>query len=838
MVAAVLSTSALVSTPALHARAQDRIGQRIDDSRVAQTRGNVHPLAQARYDRGRLSPTMMLPRVVMHFTRTAAQQAELDTLLQSQQDPASPNYHKWVTPEQFADRFGISAHDLAQVTSWLESRGFTVVETARSRSYVAFSGPVGEVDSVFRTEMRRYSVEGEEHFANAAEPVVPEALSGVVLGFRGLNDFKPRAHGIIARPQLTSYITGNHFMAPDDFATIYDIQPLRKTGTDGTGVKIAVIGQTDILVSDIQTFRRNAGLMASDPEVILVPGSADPGVLATDLSEADLDIEWSGAVAPGATIVYVNSGNGAFDSLFYAVDQNLAPVLSSSYGNCEKNFTAAQLNSMTAAGQQANAQGITVTSASGDTGAADCDTGSSATATHGLSVDVPAVLPTTTGIGGTAFNDGSATFGTAYWGAANDLFNGSALSYIPEVAWNDAGVQGASGGGAAINFAKPAWQTGTGVPNDGKRDVPDVSFAASPGPLEAYIICSQGSCVDGFRKSDTSFNLVGGTSAGAPAFAGVVALINQVTGSAQGNVNPRLYQLAAISTDAFHDITSGNNFVSCQTGTPNCTTGTMGFSAGTGYDQVTGLGSVDVYKLVTEWVPVSITPNPVAFGNHLPNTSTTLPLTLRNNNSAVLNISGLAISGGFSQTNNCPGALSFGASCTIEVTFVPASAGAQNGTLTITADDSPNPHVVPLSGTFTDLPIALTRTLRVVRSDTNTAPATGMAQPAATSTTASGTTSSTARTATRETSARPLLVSITRTAASDAFTVTNRQSVPLSIAIEVPSGFQQENDCGEELKAGASCAIQLKRERAGAAGELKITSAEGTASVRIGGSGQ
>jgi subtilase family serine protease len=446
---------------------------------------------------------------------------------------------------------------------------------------------------------------------------VPVALRDVVLGFNHLNDFKlkPRTWHAKVKPDFTSSITGKHFIVPDDFATIYDVQPLYSVGYDGTGQSIAIAGQTDILVPDIRAFRLAAGLSANDPQVVLVPGSGDPGLNTNDLGEADLDIEWAGAVARNATIIYVNSGVDVFDSFKYAIDQNIAPILSISYGNCEQNWTASDIGNLTQLSQQANAQGMTVVGPSGDGGAADCDFDIGAS---GLAVDFPASSPYVTSVGGTTLNDVGQTwsstsqlFGTLYgkprppfWNATNNSMNGSAVSYIPEITWNDGFISGglsASGGGLSQQFAKPTWQTGSGVPNDLARDVPDISFAASPF-IDPYLICSDSSCVNGFRASDNTVNAVGGTSVGTPSFAGVVALINQKMGGRQGNVNPSLYQLAASTPSAFHDITTGGNMVACEAGSPDCgSSGYLGYAAGPGYDLATGLGSLDVFKLILAW---------------------------------------------------------------------------------------------------------------------------------------------------------------------------------------------------------------------------------------------
>ena len=358
-----------------------RITQPIDSRRTASLRGNVHPMARPEFDQGALDPSQMLHRVTVFFSRTAAQQQALDKLLEQQQDSSSPNYHKWLTPEQFAAQFGLAAADIAKVKDWLTSQGFTIDEVARGGSYIAFSGSAGQIASALHTELHQYNVNGEIHFANATEPSVPAALTDVVAGIRSLDDFKPKARAVIrkAKPDFTSGLSGNHFVTPDDFASIYNLNTLYSAGVDGTGQKLAVMGQTDIVASDIATFRSVSGLSVNAPQVILVPGSLDPGVVSGDIGEASLDLEWAGAVARKATIIYVNSKNGVFDSVNYAVSNNVAPVISVSYGDCEPNFTASDLNNLSSTAQQANAQGQTIVAPAGDDGAADCDYPATAT---------------------------------------------------------------------------------------------------------------------------------------------------------------------------------------------------------------------------------------------------------------------------------------------------------------------------------------------------------------------------------------------------------------------------------------------------------------------------
>src|SRR5579883_1258924 len=543
-------------------------------------RGHIHRFAKARFDRGAVSGLFQMNHVTMEFKPTVQQQADLNSLLEQQQDPSSPNYHRWLTPEEFADRFGMSTTEFDRVTTWLQDQGLTIDHAARSRNWIAFSGTAGQVESAFKFQIHEYMVNGESHYAAASEPSVPAAFASRVLGFRSLHDFRPKSRLVKAR--LTSTVTGHHFIAPDDWATIYDGQSVYKSGITGAGQKIAVVGVSDIQVGDIRTFRSLSGLPASDPQVILNPGSKDPGVVDGDIDEASLDIEWSGAVARNASIIYVIDAADPFNALQYAISQNLAPVMSISYGNCEANLTTADRTALIAMTQQANAQGITVSVPSGDAGAADCDAGDYP-AVLGLSVDLPAELPYVTAVGGTEFYESGnvwspdQNFGNFlptkgqtpnYWSGSNNSNNGSALSYIPEVAWNDTLTDqqlAGTGGGRSSSFPKPAWQVAPGVPNDKARDVPDIAFSASA-DVDGYLTCVLGNCVNGYRASDGTLSISGGTSVGAPTFAGIVALINQMTNSRQGNVNPTLYHIANTNRLVFHDITQGGNAVPCESG--------------------------------------------------------------------------------------------------------------------------------------------------------------------------------------------------------------------------------------------------------------------------------
>jgi len=535
-------------------------------------RGSVHPRAQSRFDQGRADAAMPISYATLHLQTGQGLEPFLDDL----QDPRSANYHRWLTPEQFGDRFGVSASDLAKVTGWLQAAGFQVHDVARGRHWITFSGTAGQVNRAFRTEIHRYLVNGRQHFANATEVAIPADLSSVVAGVRGLDDFRLEPHA--------TNNGGSRALAPDDLAIIYNLKKLYDAGIDGTGQTIAILGQTRILASDITAFRKKYNLPPKDPKLTLF--GTDPGTLAGDFTEAEMDVEWSGAVARNATINYVYSSD-VYTSAEYAVDQNLAQVMSLSYGGCES-YNPVYFRVVA---QQANAQGITWLASSGDSGGVACDSANTTpVATLGPTVAFPASMPEITAVGGTEFSDTS----LSYWASANDANGASAISYVPEKTWNDFSPTGSirffgSGGGASMLFPKPAWQTGPGVPKDGQRDIPDIAFPAS-------ITVAYQLILNGAPNSNA------GTSAASPAFSGLVALLNQqVGGNGLGNINPALYRLAQSTRDVFHDITVGDTKAACLQSSPGCVNGLVGFAAGTGYDMATGLGSVDGYNFVTKW---------------------------------------------------------------------------------------------------------------------------------------------------------------------------------------------------------------------------------------------
>jgi Pro-kumamolisin, activation domain/Bacterial Ig-like domain (group 3) len=750
----VLLCTVLVSSRTFAAE-PDRITGPIDASQTVSA-GGVPMKAQPKYDRGRAEPSLKLNHMTLLTVPSASQQQAMEELLTEQQDPRSPLFHQWLTPAQYADRFGLSPNDIQKLTAWLQSQGFSVQSIAQGRNWIVFSGTAAQAEKVFHVELHNFEIDGRKRFSNSSPISIPAALSGIVTGVRGLSNFPAKSYLQRRKPGYTySVSAGNNalYIAPGDIATIYDLTPLYNAGIDGTGMTLAVMGQTDVYLDDLVDFRsptigfnlpaltgcstNSSGVITSCTsgstnllQYVLVGSdtTGEPDSISDDLPEADLDLEMSGAVARNAQIIYVNapdpSGNGVWDSWYYAVDNKLAPVITLSYGICE--FSEAVNNGDTGEGtftsdeaelRKANSYGITFMNSSGDSGAAECDPPEDAQnelfASQGLAVSYPASSPEVTGVGGTmtTISETGADAAT-YWYTGNDTNSnsngGSAIGYIPEAAWNDAAEIGAycavpptgsncvadgisnqetaqefigfnaSGGGPSgctvltvtngvsnctSGFAQPSWQTVTVPSQASARFVPDVSLLASPN-LPGFIWCTAvdeladpgvspydtettSSCASGINAAiagvpnpntnDQAYvgaSIIGGTSASSPMFAGIVTLLNQylVTNKVQstpgvGNINPKLYELAISHPAAFHRITAsdfaaapGSNTEYCDPGTPvfttapatklNCpaavspaTEGVFGYLSAnadttTGYNLVTGLGSVDGYNLV------------------------------------------------------------------------------------------------------------------------------------------------------------------------------------------------------------------------------------------------
>jgi hypothetical protein len=634
----LLSSLFLVNGTSAFGQASPRLVEPLDNLQRVTLIGNIHPLARAEYDRGPAPSDLQMDRMLLVLKRSPEQEAELHKLLEDQQDKASPRYRQWLTPEQFGHQFGLADSDTQKITSWLQSEGFHDVRLSKGRIVIEFSGTAAQVENAFGTSIRQFVVNGKSHWANATDLTIPAALSPGVEGVFTLHDFykKPQVHlteeqfpakaELGARPQFTSG-SGMHALGPADYYTIYNFNPL---GSDAS--KIAIVGRSNINTQDVVYFHYWMYDQAASSQVIV--NGPDPGDLGgAEEVEAVLDTTWAGAVAPSAWVALVVSKSTATTdgvdlSELYIIDNNLADVMSESFGTCEGDVTSTEAAGIATLAQQAAAQGITYVVAAGDSGSAGCDNpNTQTTATHGLSVNVLASTPYNVAVGGTIFNENG--HDSTYWKATNAQATlESAISYIPENAWNQscASAQSgcstpniwAGGGGASTFVSKPDWQTGvTGIPSDSVRHVPDVSLTAAS--HDPYLLCIRGSCIPDVHGNIT-FIGVGGTSASTPAFAGIMALVGAKTMVRLGQPNYVLYRLAAAenlgqcnassstlpaSTCVFNDVTVGNNAVP---GEANYGTSKATYQTGVGYDQVTGLGSVNVTNLINQWNTVTFSP--------------------------------------------------------------------------------------------------------------------------------------------------------------------------------------------------------------------------------------
>jgi hypothetical protein len=635
-------------------QSQARIIQPIDNSSFAHIPQSTHPLAVSPNDHGRVDPNLSMERMVLVLKPTTEQQTGLQQLIDGQHNPESPNYRHWLTPEEFGAKFGPADEDVAKVTGWLQQQGFQVGTIGHGKQFVEFSGTVQQVENAFRTEMHHFTVNGKDHIANAMDISLPQALTPVVGGVLSLHNFPKnaahrepfRVHRDVETGKLVPDFTlstpngSAHFTGPGDFARIYNTEPLLREKIDGSGVSIAIIARSNINLSDVQTFRKIFGLPARDP--IFIINGQDPGI-GPDESEADLDVEWSGAAAPGATIKFVLSSStittdGVDLSIIYAVDNRVAPIMSTSFSACELFLGTAGNIFFHNIYEQAAAEGITAFVSTGDTGSANCSGQVDAHPAIRTDVSGLASTPFNVAVGGTAFSENG--LDGIYWQANNRADQSSAIGYIPETIWNEscdpttdpgncfgtgAYFMIAGGGGPSScikseivkgqfvchgGYDKPSWQAGRGVPNDGVRDIPDLSLNAGASH-DGSLLCSEGSCQTVQSNGQTileNASVIGGTSVSTPAMAGIMALIEQKSGKFQGLANFNFYKLAANdiltncnSTHLTDPAQPGNCFFRDVTTGTNAVPIVQGYPAKAGYDRSSGLGSVNAAKVVEGW---------------------------------------------------------------------------------------------------------------------------------------------------------------------------------------------------------------------------------------------
>jgi hypothetical protein len=701
---ALFTLTTLIWAQIASAQNGSRILSGLDEADVVTLAGNVHPLARAEFDRGSIKPETRLERMVLVLRPSSAQQRELDRLTEAQQEQSSPEYRQWLTPAEFGARFGVSPRDLARTAAWLRSHGFQVEPVSAGRGTIVFSGTAAQVAEAFHTEMHHYVVEGVSHVANSQDPQIPRALASVVAGVLSLHDFRRQSATRSVRSVPSWSGTGKthpdntqgntHYLFPADFATIYDLKPQYTAGNTGAGTTIAIVGRSNINLSDVSSFRSYAGLPVNQPAVIL--DGANPGLISGDQDEATLDVEWSGAVAPGAAVKFVVAGStvttdGVDLSASYIVNNKTATVMSTSFGSCEADMGSGEMAFYNSLWQQAAAEGISAFVSSGDSGAAGCQGGGSSSGS-GQAVNGLCSSPYSTCVGGTEFDEGSAT----YWSATNGVGGGSAVSYIPEKVWNESGNAGgsglwSSGGGISGTYPQPSWQAGvSGASSNGMRAVPDVALTAAS--HDGYLVCENG-----------SWYVFAGTSAASPSFAGIMSLVvEKQAGKAQGNANPTLYGLLTASANPFHATPTGNNSVP----------GVTGFTAsGAAYNLATGLGSVDGNLLVNEWPSASGGTTPAGFSLSASVSSEALAA----GKSASFTVS-VAGTGGFAgavvlsatapsgvTVSFVPASLRAGGSATATVSVAPGTA-AESGTITLTGTSGSVTHTAVVGMTVTSAP--------------------------------------------------------------------------------------------------------------------------------------
>ena len=677
------------------------ITQSIDESKLITLQGNTHPEANAANDRGAIAATSQIEHMLLQLKRSPEQEQALQKFIQELHTEGSPNFHRWLTAQEYGDRFGLAQQDLDTLTRWLESHGLKVNLVYPSGVLIDFSGSAAQVREAFRTEIHNIEFKGEKHISNISDPQIPAALAPVVSGVVSLNDFRPRPMHKLhkAQPNFTfsDSLGTTYAVVPGDLATIYNLNPLFSAGYSGQGQTIVLIEDTDVFnPSDWNNFRSAFGLASytsgSFTAIHPAPSSGTnncgaPGIIAPNDAEAILDAEWASAAAPSAAIEMAScadtattfGGLIAIQNLINASTQPPA-IVSISYGQCETVNGAAANAAYNATYQQAVAEGVSIYVAAGDSGAAGCDN-SVAAATNGIAVNAFASTPYNVAVGGTDFSDTYSGTNNTYWSTTNTSTFASALSYVPEIPWNDscagvllssyegysptygptslcndpsfgpflqttvAGGGGPSGcatgapasgdvvGGSCAGWPKPSWQSVPGNPSDGVRDTPDVSLFAADGLWGHYYVFCWSDTTNGGAActgDPSGWSGAGGTSFASPILAGIQALINQRTGTSQGNPGPIYYQLAASqygstgNTDCnssggngvspaciFYDVTLGDMDVNC-TGNADCYLGVLStsnsaympaYAAAPGWDFATGIGTINATNLVNNWPP-------------------------------------------------------------------------------------------------------------------------------------------------------------------------------------------------------------------------------------------
>ncbi len=581
----------------------------VTEARTATLFGNTRPEAILRNDRGLLPDATPIDHMQLLLDRPAETDAALDRLITDLHDKSSPRFHQWLSAAEFGATFGARDEDIQTVIAWLQSHGFTVNGVQAGRTMIDFSGTAGQIREAFHTEMHRLDVHGHAHIANMSDPRIPQALAGIVRGVVSLHDFRPHTN-YKPRPAYTFTSGGNTYQAvvPGDLAKIYNLTPLFTAGISGQGQTVVAIEDTNVYsTADWTTFRSTFGLSSytsGSLSQVHPTGSSscsNPGTVAGAEGEAELDVEWASASAPSAAIELASCADtsstfGGLIALQNLINGSSPPaIVSISYGECEAENGATANAAFNSTYKQAVAEGVSVFVSAGDEGAASCDANLSK-ATHGIGVSGFASTPYNVAVGGTDYGDSYAGTNSTYWSNTNSNTYESALSYVPEIPWNDScasvllataygysttygssgfcnsttgkedylttggGSGGPSGcatgspsktgivGGTCKGYAKPSWQSVLGNPSDGVRDLPDISLFAANGVWgHYYVYCDSDTRDDGAActGAPSGWSGAGGTSFSSPILAGIQALVNQKQGAKQGLPTIVYYKLAS-----------------------------------------------------------------------------------------------------------------------------------------------------------------------------------------------------------------------------------------------------------------------------------------------------
>jgi Pro-kumamolisin, activation domain len=765
----ILFATAVFASPKLYGQVVDRITEGINPAKLV-TVTNHHPQwANKENDTGLMAADLPLEQLTLVLSRSPQQEEALQTFLAEQQDLSSPNYHHWLTPVEMGERFGLSQQDIATLSDWLQSQGLHVNWVSPSHMFIRFGGPAGAIGRAFQTEFHTYkSNDTIERMSVSSDPMIPLALAPAIKAVHGLytvenhpfHNLRPMQSD---EPNVTSS-NGEHFIVPADVAAIYDYN-----GGTPAPETIAIVGRSRTNFNDFAHFRQLTETNFANP-IEIVPtrfGGVDPGPALTappagnvsldDQSEATLDVAQAAGVDGNAQILLVvateASGGIEADAQYLVQTSPVpAPVMSISFGACESAAGPSGVAFWDTLFQQAAAEGISVFVASGDSGASGCDEAFATPPATPLPNSPNYICSSSyaTCVGGTEFNDTPDP--AQYWSTDSNRNLASALTYIPEGGWNepqnssDGPQVAASGGGVSSVIPTPVWQTGAGVPAARSgRYTPDVAFSAAN--HDGYFGCmaaAGGTCVAGANGS-FPFVVFSGTSASAPLMAGIAALLDGEVGAPQGTLNPQLYQLAATTPAVFHDVTVASSGVaSCALTTPSMcnssipgSTGQSGGHAGytvtAGYDQVTGLGSLDILNFLESFpappdIKVLLDTPGLAFPSQLLGFPTQAQVGFQNRGSAPLDPLSITITGAdandFSLVNDCQSALAAQASCMVQVTFTPSAVGARTATMTVTsANAGSSPTVVSLSGAGTTTLYAPTVSVTPSSTTINTAQA-------------------------------------------------------------------------------------------------------------------